>query len=239
MASGRGVDLSAGQPPPQAQAPSSTAQGAGEAFGGYVAQAAMNNPAVQQQLQQQAMTSAQQGFIAARDSLGQAAQEMHHWVQEGPAGISILCFLGGWATFIVGVIGLVSLNSSSLFHYVLNAYLTGFGMVAILLEADVEKCYSLKVIGKLAPFVERYQHDIFDRAKFLTELRGRGLFYIFVGTLSVTQCWWCLFFFIGVWNLIMGMLTLMMSFGINPVATGMETPLAQQQLYEPVPVHRP
>lgn len=38
----------------------------------------------------------------------------------------------------------------------------------------------------------------------------------FIGTLAVTQCFLCLTFVAGLWNLLMGVLCLLMSFGINP-----------------------
>lgn len=178
----------------------------------------LNNPTVQQHLQAEAMNQAQQGYNLARAGVAEAIQHFRTHVQEGPAGISILCFLGGVATTVIGAIGLLSVLSSatSPFTYVLNIYLTGFGIVTILLEADVESVRTLKILGKLAPVIERYQGEVFNRAGFLTELRGRGLYYIFVGNLAITQCFVCLLFLVGAWNLLMGILCLMMSFGINP-----------------------
>lgn len=188
-------------------------------MGAQMAAAALQNPHVQSHLQQQAYSATQQGFQAAKDGAMQVGGELHKYVQEGPAGISILCFLGGLATCIIGCFGLVGNFSNGLsqpFQYVLNAYLTFFGFVAILLEADVEILSTKPVIGKLAPVVEQKQFQIFEHAKFLTELRGRGLFYIFVGSLAGTQCLYCLLFLCGLWNAAMGIMCLLMSFGINP-----------------------
>ncbi|CAK0880646.1 unnamed protein product [Prorocentrum cordatum] len=81
-------------------------------------------------------------------------------------------------------------------------------------RAQVRK---LRILGALAPWVERYQMEVFNRAQFLTELRGRGLFFVFVGSLAITQCVMCLLFFVGIWNLFMGVVCVMMSYGINPV----------------------
>lgn len=202
--------------------------GLGGGFGGAVAQAALSDPGVQDKLKQAAYQQAEQGFHVARHGAAQAMAELKKYVQEGPAGISVLCFLGGIATTVSGIFGILSVTDglTNPFHYVLNIYLTVFGIVTFLLEADFESLKSFRVLGRLAPLVERYQMEVFNRANFLTELRGRGFFYLFVGALAITQCLVCLLFLVGVWNLLMGVLCLMMSFGINP-ADHMSVPLNQ------------
>jgi len=194
--------------------------GAGAGFGGPGNLGFLQNQAVQQHLQGAAQTGAQQGYDMARQGVAEAIETFRTHVQEGPAGISILCFVGGIATALVGAIGLVSVLASvtSPFTYVLNAYLTGFGLVTILLEADVESMRNLAILGKLAPVMEHYQVEVLKRANFLMELRGRGLYYVFVGNLAITQCLVCPFFLVGLWNLVMGVLCLLMSCGINPAA---------------------
>lgn len=187
-------------------------------LGQHLAQAALQDPRVQQHLADAAMHHGRETAAIAGQLGAQAAEEFRSYVQEGPAGISILCFLGGCATVVVGVFGLLNFGNAiqTPFNYVLNVYLTCFGLVAVLLEADAERLHTLRVIGKLAPLVQRYQMEVFDRAKFLTQLRGRGFFYLFVGTLAVTQCLVCLLFLCGIWNVLMGVLCLLMSFGFNP-----------------------
>lgn len=218
-----GYGPSSGYGPSGGYAPSGgTGGGGGGGFGGgfaaQAASAALNDSAVQQQLKEAAYNQAQQGYQAAREGATHAVLELRRYVQEGPAGISILCFLGGLATTLVGIIGLLNIYSglTSPFNYVLNAYLTVFGIVTFLLEADMETFRNMKVLGKFAPFVEQYQLEVFNRAKFLTELRGRAFFYLFVGSLAATQCLVCLLFIVGLWNVLMGVLCLCMSFGINP-----------------------
>lgn len=219
---GYGPGFGGGSPPPPGSPPQAGAGagagGGGGAFGAYAAQAALNDPTVQAHIKDAAYQQAQQGYAVAREGAATAVQELRKYVQEGPAGISILCFLGGIATTVVGFLGLLNISGglTSPFTYVLNAYLTMFGIVTFLLEADMESFKNMKVLGKLAPFVEQYQHEVFNRAKVLTELRGRGFYYVFVGSLAITQCFFCLLFLVGVWNLLMGVLCLLMSFGINP-----------------------
>mmetsp|Transcript_56618 Transcript_56618/g.104805 ORF Transcript_56618/g.104805 Transcript_56618/m.104805 type:complete len:251 (-) Transcript_56618:74-826(-) len=222
----------------------STAGGAGTGVNGMAAQmgqqaamAALQNPEVQQQLKEQAWSGAQQGWQQAQEVAAQVAHEFRGYVQEGPAGVSVLCFLGGVATMVVGFIGLINFGDiiSSPFHYLLHAYLLVFGYVSVVLEADVERLHNLKVIGRLAPFVQHFQMEVFEHAKFLTLLRGRGFFYLFVGTLAATQCLWCLFFLCGLWNMGMGLICLLMSFGINPALHMPEYKGgAQEPLYERV-----
>eukprot|EP00931_Biecheleriopsis_adriatica_P043990 TRINITY_DN25131_c0_g1_i1.p1 TRINITY_DN25131_c0_g1~~TRINITY_DN25131_c0_g1_i1.p1 ORF type:complete len:244 (+),score=64.34 TRINITY_DN25131_c0_g1_i1:96-827(+) len=226
------IDLSGGGGGAPQQS-SSYGGGLGEQIGGHMAQAALQDPGVQAQIKEAAWQKAQEGAEIAKQGAAVAVSELHKYVQEGPAGISVLCFLGGIATMCIGVLGLLSFGDTitSPFHYVLNAYLTVFGVVTFLLEADVESMANLKVIGRLSPWVERYQMEVFNRANFLTELRGRGFFYVFVGTLAATQCFLCLLFVAGLWNLLMGVLCLMMSFGINPAE---HLHAAQQQMQAPL-----
>merc|ERR1712217_614016 len=106
-----------------------------------------------------------------------------------------------------------------------NAYSTFFGLITFLLEGDMESFKNLPVLGRLGPLAEPYQQIVFKRAQFLTELRGRGLFYLFVGSIAITQCLFCLLFVVGLWNVLMGALCLLMSFGVNPahhLMAGME-----------------
>jgi len=219
------VDLSGGSAPPASAGfggGGGAAPGGGGGFsnalGEQVAAAALNDPHVQSQIKQTAMHHASQGFAVAKEGAATAYSELHSYIQEGPAGVSVLCFLGGLATTIVGFLGLLSVFSVVLspFQYVLNVYLTGFGVISVLLEADVERIKDRRIIGRLAPWCQYYQQQVFEKAKFLTELRGRGLFYVFVGTLAVTQCFLCLLFVVGMWNLTMGVFCLAMSLGINP-----------------------
>jgi len=240
---GGGYGGSAGGPPAGSYGggqPAGGGGGAGIGFAASAAQTALGNAAVQEQLKAavyESLPSAQQGLSAARVGASAAVTELHKYVQEGPAGISMLCFVGGGATTFAGVIGLLNLGQSvtSPFSYVLNAYLTCFGVVTFLLEADVESVRNMKVLGRFAPLVEGYQEEVFRRAQFLTELRGRGFYYLFVGSLAITQCFFCLFFLVGAWNVLMGVLCLMMSFGINPteqlIANGHGMPEQNTPLY--------
>jgi len=161
---------------------------------------------------------AKQSYDVVKQGAFAAVQELQRYVREGPAGVSILCFFGGIVTTIVGAFGLLNVWQSltSPFSYVLNIYLTMFGIVTFLLEADVVILGKMTILGKAAPLIEVRQNELFAGAQVLKQLRGRALFYIFVGSLAITQCWFCPLFLVGMWNVLMGALCGMMSLGINP-----------------------
>jgi len=80
---------------------------------------------------------------------------------------------------------------------------------------DTDKM-QMPVIKNISPHVENYHVKVFEYAKFLTALRGRGAFYIFVGTLAITRCTFCLLFIVGCVNGFVGVMCLLMSYGVQP-----------------------
>lgn len=193
--------------------------GYGGGFGNDLASAAMQNPMIQQQMKEEALRQGREHASYAGQAAMQAGASLREYVQTGPAGVSVLCFMGGIATTFVGLLGMLNLGAIfTPFYYVLNIYLLCFGVISFLLEADSQRLGEFAVIGKLAPLVASYQKQVFEQANFLTQLRGRGLFYLFIGTLAGSQCLLCLTFICGLWNVLMGVLCLMMSFGMDPAA---------------------
>lgn len=178
----------------------------------------VNDPVFQQQVIENVKVVAQHGLVHAQKAAGQGAVELNKYIQEGPRGVSVLCFCGGLATFAVGLLGMLNVFSTLLdpLHYLLNGYLTLFGITAAVLEFDLEQLRTLPMLGRLWPYVAAYQRWVFEEARFLTELKGRGFFYLFVGTLALTQCLFCLLFLCGLWNMLMGVLCIMMGFGHKP-----------------------
>ena len=80
-------------------------------------------------------------------------------------------------------------------------------LACVLYKADLslEVTVDQLVCSRLAPRVERWQLVFFKRVNVLTELHGRGYFYLFIGTLAASECLICGFFIGGVLNLFMGM----------------------------------
>merc|ERR1719220_1941599 len=103
------------------------------------------------------------------------------------------------------------------FHYTLNAYMFVFGMVTAVIEAEPDNLGMLMPpFDQLAAPVTRAQAWLHRECRLLTELRGRGFFYLYQGTLMVTQCVFCLIFVCGLYVVAMGVVCILMSFGITP-----------------------
>merc|ERR1719188_85523 len=93
------------------------------------------------------------------------------------------------------------------FHYILNVYVFVFGVTTALVEADTDRIRIMMApFHRLAEPVTRAQAWLHEECRLLTRLRGRGLFYLYQGTLMVTQCVLCLMFLSGLYNAIMGIL---------------------------------
>jgi len=141
------------------------------------------------------------------------------YIQQGPKGASVLCFICGVTTSVVGVMyvgGFFTAITDPL-HFVLYVYILAFGLSTTCLEADPDRIgMSPWPFDGLAAPLTRGQAWLHSEVRILTELRGRGALYLFSGSLMATQCVFCLLFLVGVANAVMGALCLGMSFGITP-----------------------
>jgi len=129
-----------------------------------------------------------------------------------------LCLLFSVASLqpeAVGIMGVARFDITHPFLLAMYVYMIMFGCIAFLLEMDTDKM-QMPVIKNISPHVENYHVKVFEYAKFLTALRGRGAFYIFVGTLAITRCTFCLLFIVGCVNGFVGVMCLLMSYGVQP-----------------------
>jgi len=147
---------------------------------------------------------------------GPRAQEVACLIEQGPAGLRVLAFCGGTACcanaalFLFGVLNPVSVVSQMV-AYVLHCYLIAFALTTMLFEAKPEW---IEMVSGL----NSYQNLVLDKAQFLAEVLGRGLFYGFQGTL------WLAFaslsalqnYALGLWLLLMAALHVAMHFGVMP-----------------------
>jgi len=188
------------------------------------AQQALADPAVQAALKQQAKQLGGHAMVAAKFYGQQGMSAFQDYIQQGPRGVSTLCFVGGAATSALGVLNVCSVFGSIIdpFHYILNAYMFAFGLVTVCIEADTDRIGMLfSPFDRLAEPVTRAQAWLHYECQLLTRLRGRGLFYLYQGTLMVTQCVFCLLFLAGLYNVLMGFLCIAMSFGYTPDFDGL------------------
>eukprot|EP00451_Oxyrrhis_marina_P002548 CAMPEP_0204254026 /NCGR_PEP_ID=MMETSP0468-20130131/2304_1 /ASSEMBLY_ACC=CAM_ASM_000383 /TAXON_ID=2969 /ORGANISM="Oxyrrhis marina" /LENGTH=211 /DNA_ID=CAMNT_0051227721 /DNA_START=48 /DNA_END=683 /DNA_ORIENTATION=+ len=167
----------------------------------------LNDPAVQELAKQKAY----EGLEKGKELGSQAMDGLAHYIKKGPTGVSFLCFVGGVAMTVCGVFETIGglLNPFSL---VLNVYLCLFGIVTVLLEADAELFRSMKMEFAVKPIMG-YQAKVNEQAQFLTTMLGRGGFYIFLGTLAISQCIFCLYFLVGIWMIVMGAMLVGFHFG--------------------------
>merc|ERR1719189_1694247 len=108
------------------------------------------------------------------------------------------------------------------FHYILNVYVFVFGLATAVVEADTDRIgIMMAPFHRLAEPVTRAQAWLHEECRLLTRLRGRGFFYLYQGTLLVTQCVFCLLFPCGLYCIAMGVICILMSFGITPDIEGM------------------
>lgn len=99
-------------------------------------------------------------------------------IEQGPAGIRFLCFLGSLFSMANAILKLISSSRimSEPVKYVLSIYQLLFSITTVLFEAPPD--YIAKVPG-----LDQYQDLLLEKCKFLSETLGRGGFYIFQGTL--------------------------------------------------------
>lgn len=141
------------------------------------------------------------------------------YIQQGPKGASVLCFIGGISTSVVGMMyltGFLKVLADPL-HYIIYVYMFAFGLATACLEADPDRIgmFPWPFDGLAGPLT-RGQAWLHAEVRILTELRGRGAFYLYQGTLMATQCVFCVLFLVGMFNAVMGALCIAMSYGIQP-----------------------
>ncbi|CAJ1420645.1 unnamed protein product [Effrenium voratum] len=152
----------------------------------------------------------------AADYAWQSVSQVGSLIEQGPAGVRVLAFVGGvgaLAQSIWVLCGLLNPAAAATMipKYVVHFYQATFAMTTMLFEAKPEWIQQV-------PGLNAYQDMLISKAKFLAEATGRGLFYGFQGTL-----WLCfasltdlVHLALGGWFLFMAFLHILMGFGIMP-----------------------
>lgn len=152
----------------------------------------------------------------AADYAWQSVSQVGDLIEQGPSGVRILAFIGGAAALVQCIWVLTGLfhpvsASMQIPKYVIHLYQAAFAITTVLFEAKPE--WIQKVPG-----LNGYQDMLLEKAKFLAESTGRGLFYGFQGTL-----WLCFSsltapaeLLIGLWFMFLAVLYILMGFDIMP-----------------------
>jgi len=106
------------------------------------------------------------------------------YVEETPATLKVMCFIGGIAVVVNGIFGVLDLFSvfDKPVYYVVNAYQVFFGIVTCVTELDEDWCG-----GNVHSWLHQRQKWMHEWALGLTMLWGRGLFYVFQGVLALVS----------------------------------------------------
>lgn len=148
--------------------------------------------------------------------LGQAGEVTVNLVEQGPTGVRILAFAAGVASCVNAVLFMVDVGHlMKLPVYVVSVYQLIFSLTTMIFEAPPS------VIEKM-PGITAYQDTLIEKAKFISESAGRGVFYAFQGTL------WLAFadiaklvdILIGLYMIFVGVLYIAMHFGKLGVVAG-------------------
>jgi len=103
-------------------------------------------------------------------------------VQQGPDGVRALCFLAGSVSCANSVLECINPLRAVFvpFVYLISLYQLMFALVTMTFEA------SQSLVAKI-PYLSGWHDQIIEAAPFLTRPLGRGLFYVFQGTLWISM----------------------------------------------------
>jgi uncharacterized membrane protein HdeD (DUF308 family) len=170
----------------------------------------------------QAVThAAQVGLHAAEEGVTQIMRyiQTHHW------STSALCLVGGFATIISGLVGLIDISP---LQAISRLYLVMFGLVTIMLEVDVDQLQKYPSLSSIQGLMARKQLSMHRECHFLTGLKGRGMFYVFVGLFALSLSG-VFAFLVGAYNLFIGVLCI-----VTAVRAGPRYPTAAGQMSQPL-----
>jgi len=132
-----------------------------------------------------------------------------------PRALTLQCLLGGVSMVVVSSLGL--LNVLSFFvspsAYVIQAYLLLFGGATVVLEA-----------GDSAPFLDTFKPVVGEWMKCLTVVGGRGVFYLFTGSIAMSLWPTCVFEAVcGAYYVVMGLLCMVVHLRVKKIIDEQES----------------
>lgn len=150
---------------------------------------------------------------------GHAGEHIMKRIEQGPAGVRALAFIGGVASCVNALMALLNIFGilSHIILYTVSVYQLAFSLTTMLFEAKPEwiqstqeKCPALQV--------DTYQDMLLENAKFLSLTGGRGLFYMFQGTmwLAFASFSEIVHLLLGLYLVFIGILHVLMHYGVMP-----------------------
>lgn len=197
---------------------------AGSAYGGY----GQGPPAGDDQFKREAgMLLMKEALKTTASAVADLSGTVREYIQRGPEGVGWLCFLGGLVTVVFGVAGLIDIFSL-LFGpivYLVNLYQMVFGLMTCIIEAPIQWVEKNARLTQAQAFVHKH-------AKFLTTFGGRGLFYLFQGSLAMSLTGVSLSWLLALYMFCLGWLCIAMQYGFNPdcscISSGIKSAAASQ-----------
>lgn len=154
----------------------------------------------------------------ALTSIAGAGSALLKQIEQGPAGVRVLAFLVSMASATLAVIDLFNIFNifGHLVLYVVSVYQFIGAMTTVLFEVPPD--WHIKVQEKTGLPISSYQDFLIEQARFLSSVMGRGLFYIFQGTMWLAFASFTEFLELGVGAALVfiGCLHVFMHFGIMP-----------------------
>lgn len=132
-------------------------------------------------------------------------------IETGPAGVRVLAFIGGIASIVNSAMTLINpLNIVSVgpVLYLIAGYQVIFALTTMIFEAPPQ-------VTEKIPALSPYQDMLCEKVSLLTEAAGRGVFYIFQGTLWLAFASWVdlLSLGVGIYLVFLGVLHIAIHFG--------------------------
>jgi len=149
---------------------------------------------------------------------GDAGNQLLGHIEQGPSGVRVLAFFASVASAANAILSLINIFSAltHVIMYMVSIYQLLFALTTVLFEAKPEWIVKAQEITTLP--ISKYQDMLLENAKFLSLVGGRGLFYIFQGTLWLAMASFTdlLNLASGLFLIFIGVIHVLMYFGIAP-----------------------